>query len=632
MIKTNILKNKKSVSLILGGLFALNSVYASDVLDKQQSLEEQYDAFLARNGIELHGQLRGEWTEFTVDKNANSLNKQIENSEKTQFANFDLDFRFRPYEISSFRTILRFHQNSQTYFADRNRPISARWMSMDGKNGSWFGYNLGDFKQKYSPLTLWSPETKMLMEPKIFAKERQQAMAEYFLSDNERVLQGFNFNIAPNFEEGTSEIRFEGFGARIQRPEYLDPQGYMGGAASPFMTSLNDSTSYTSSADQYAAGSNFDMIFAGKFLLGATYTYQWDDADSYVSSWDNNVIAPAEGSRIQNFGSKLGFDVAKIASHENLVFDALTEMVFSSAKAVDLTSKSSIGSEVWGKALLADINLGWKTKQLHFGINTKYVRNEKNFNNPLAQSMTFLPERIMHIDNDQGSGALVSFADALYNHVYHYTPSRETSQAQYNPYEKNSYTNATGVCDDGELLIHGIMSCGLATPNRAGLDLDLLVKYDEILEVAGQFAAIEELDKLEGNDDVSVFAKMGGGLKLDVSSFLNWKYPLETSVSWVKRTKETKINATIQEEEATLLSIGGYYAVHKKFALLAGYQKFDTKDGSIDFREHHFRGGLEFSMAEDLYLQYVTGMVDVKQSSGGQFTDILNQVKILASF
>jgi hypothetical protein len=123
-------------------------VYASDVLNKQQSLEEQYDAFLARNGIELHGQLRGEWTEFTVDKNANSLNKQIENSEKTQFANFDLDFRFRPYEISSFRTILRFHQNSQTYFADRNRPISARWMSMDGKNGSWFGYNLGDFKQK----------------------------------------------------------------------------------------------------------------------------------------------------------------------------------------------------------------------------------------------------------------------------------------------------------------------------------------------------------------------------------------------------------------------------------------------------------------------------------------------------
>jgi hypothetical protein len=176
------------------------------------------------------------------------------------------------------------------------------------------------------------------------------------------------------------------------------------------------------------------------------------------------------------------------------------------------------------------------------------------------------------------------------------------------------------------------MSCGLATPNRTGLDLDLLVKYDEILEVAGQFAAIEELDKLAENDDVSAFVKMGGGLKLDVSSFLNWKYPVETSVSWIRRTKETKINTATQKEEATLLNVGGHYAIHKKFALLAGYQKFESKLSSVDYREHHFRGGLEFSMAEDVYLQYVSGMVDVEQSNGGQFTDILNQVKILASF
>ena len=53
-----------------------------------------------------------------------------------------------------------------------------------------FRFNIGDFKEKYSPLTLWAPEIDIMYEPGIFARQRQFAMDEMFLGDNYRVLRG----------------------------------------------------------------------------------------------------------------------------------------------------------------------------------------------------------------------------------------------------------------------------------------------------------------------------------------------------------------------------------------------------------------------------------------------------------
>ena len=62
----------------------------------------------------------------------------------------DFDIKARPMKHSA-RVMFRMHQNWQNFFSDISNPIFSRWISDDGNPLDMFRFNIGDFKEKYSP-------------------------------------------------------------------------------------------------------------------------------------------------------------------------------------------------------------------------------------------------------------------------------------------------------------------------------------------------------------------------------------------------------------------------------------------------------------------------------------------------
>jgi len=174
---------RKIITLVSVGLVL--TVNANEKkLDKiQKSLEN----IMAKAGISIGGEFRGQY--FSSEASGDSVKTLDRKLETNEYTSVDFDIKARPNEAISARVMFRMHQNWQNFFSDISNPIFSRWISIDGNPLDMFRFNIGDFKEKYSPLTLWAPEIDIMYEPGIFARQRQFAMDEMFLGDNYRVLQ-----------------------------------------------------------------------------------------------------------------------------------------------------------------------------------------------------------------------------------------------------------------------------------------------------------------------------------------------------------------------------------------------------------------------------------------------------------
>lgn len=650
---------------LLGAGAAALAVTAQPLSER---MDDAYERVLSKNGIEIGGQINSEY--FNSDVSGSATNPNRYSFETTQYTSFDLDMQYRPYDFISARTDLRFYQDWQTFFATRSRILAARWLSVDGNIHNMLGFNAGDFKQKYSPLTLWAPELDLLYEPDIFARARESLMDEQFLGGNDRVLQGLNLNFAKRFDFPVNEVRVDGIASRVRRGEYLDDKGAQGiGFAKSDM-------------DRFFFAGNGELFVKSNLFLGGSYLALVDDRDSYRlvehSSYYNQGLQDLGASLPVGFSlnendsviardlrvasGRAGVDLAGFLGKENLTLEVLGEYALSTESdryAWHFKKDSLPGGPVTysdneipapagkdGKAMTLELGAGYQPADSGYGIQltADYLRNEAAFLNPLAQSPTFVPTRVMNTENDTGNGALYSTFDALYDGVYKFSPAESSTVNQQAPYTKLAYNNGIFSPEDlarfnGDPLVQLALPFGLATPNRSGLNARLSGHWRHIVHATVQAAMLDEMEG-QGALPKRSYSQYGGGVKLELGRWLNIS-PLDFSASFTqnKSTRDKTAGDLASPDVSTdLLMLGFHWSFFTKWGLLAGYQqanlttaRFAAEKGATDAAVHvyqydvdmpqkNLRAGLEYALTSKAYLMVGGGFIAVEYKAKNKGT------------
>ncbi len=643
-------------------------------------LEEPSERILAKHGVDIEGKLQAEYFRSGLDGTAMAdTNYSFETS---QFTYFDLGMQYRAFDWVTAKADLRFYQDWQTFFATRSRILAARWLSVDGNIANALAFSAGDFHQKYSPLTLWTPELEMTYEPAIFARMRKDLMDEQYLGDNDRALQGLNLNFARRFESAVNEVRLDAVASRVRRGEYLDSNGYQGHKFAK------------SDMDRFLVGANAEAFVKNNLYVGGSFLTLLDDRASFRQSlnsqdvldffhgrkdatgkplpaapgWSMNDRDSVVARNLQITSGRAGADIAGFLGNENLVLEFTGEYALShednrfawhftpdTTGGFHYVSTEGAAPGKDGKALMAEMEAGYRRPDSLYAVNLSavYLNNEAAFLNPLAQSPSFSGARIMNTENDFGNGRLYSAFDALYDGVYKFSPSSRQANAttayQQAPISKTSYNNGVLSPEDlksftPEPTLQLTLPFGYATPNRTGPVIGLTASWRNTLHASVDAAMLKEITggTLEGTLlPLASLSRMGGGLLLEAGKLLGTR-ALDVSASFtrneLKRDHSAKDLAD-PNTTADLAMAGLRWKFLKKWGFLAGFQQAKISKQTLvseadpaapatthvyqyrqDDTQNHVRAGLEYSLTRNAYVLVSGGLISVDRGLKNQGT------------
>jgi hypothetical protein len=573
---------RKIITLVSVGLVI--TVNANEKkLDKiQKTLED----IMAKAGISIGGEFRSQY--FSSEINGDSVKSSDRKLETNEYTSVDFDIKARPNESISARVMFRMHQNWQNFFSDISNPIFSRWISIDGNPLDMFRFSVGDFKEKFSPLTLWAPEIDIMYEPNIFARQRQFAMDELFLGDNYRVLQGINFGfdaeVAPIFDE----FHFAFVGVRLVNTETNT------GANNHVTLSIQ-----SAAMAKYMTGTNLDLTFLKGIDLGGTWMQIFDHRKSYKGKSDTTADTMAQKTAILSV--RPGIDISRTFGLPELLNLKLSaEVAFSvdDTVAFDSVGVDTAGNAVKdfiypdniiGKAININGTLGIEPGTA-FGLklNASIIANDENYRNIMAQSPTFIGNRIMNVETDKYERFYSPF-DALYHQVFKFTPVDNSNGWQKAPYMKTSYTNSIFFPDSmrnflmlADPSVQLVMPYGPATPNRLGFSADGKISLiNNGIEIKGLLSVLNEKTAQQVDDftyNKTEFSQLGGGAKIDISKMAEViRYPLEISGSMVMSKASNSTLESSFEITSNFINAGLYYQFWKRMSLLGGLQIIKNK-------------------------------------------------------
>lgn len=430
------------------------------VTTQLDSLGQKFEKILSTQGVSMGGQVLGEFGSSDLSGNSELTGRRSD--EPIGFTQVDFDLRARPNTVTQARAVFRLYLDDASFFGAPYTPFETRWLSIDGsaQQGMLY-YHLGNLAEKWSPLTMWSPDPGFIYTPRLFAQEQQEAMSEVFQGNNVRNLQGFNIGL----RAAVPNAGIDSFDVQVLAAKMLTAAGL----AQP-MTELTNKINWSmdgttgspdtlANFDRWALGARGSVTFLGAFSLGANYlnisdlksTYGIGDSMSVPMDRDTTAV---DGNIVSVQGSA---DIGKKADWKNVVLDLDAELGYSSWKYGHDTA--GFDSTVYyqtttGMALDADLKMGWKTDDWRAVANVGYLMVDSGYRSDLAQSMTFNQTlgRIYNSEQDLYTVAqyptpvyLLHYNtfDALYDHVFRYVPENKNEFAK-DPYEKLAYTNYVG--------------------------------------------------------------------------------------------------------------------------------------------------------------------------------------------
>lgn len=467
-----IMNMNKTFAAILAASVAAS---AASVAENQELLESKVDTINAERGVEITGSIRAvaQTSRFDApDADPSGLNK-MPNVEKDEFVTADINFGFRPWENVRANAMLRLGAGMQEYFAAAAKTVSVAWLNVEGNIDNSFYWVVGDFRQQYSPLTLFLPGIDIMYEPQIFARKRYMAEHEQLIDGNQRNLQGANLQFRHNLNELFGEVRAEAMFARINRTAVLDLTGAEGNIL-PSET-LPGSTQ-ASNMDKFLVAGNFELLPMNRNLyIGATPMYIFDNEDSYSYTYrhpDNDLNSPYERRDINPYelkpqktmvvSGRIGADVGALIGSKNLILDVMGELAISNDKVYSATydyayeldaegnpvldeagapvlaqnddGENYLEIKEWseqsldGMAMLVNANVGYKADAWGVKLAVDVIFNDSNWFNNLAQSPKFFAQRILNSEKDGQTvkygvhSPLYSSFDALYNFAPKFSP------------------------------------------------------------------------------------------------------------------------------------------------------------------------------------------------------------------
>jgi len=563
-----------------------------------EEIENRVEDINARKGLEISGTVRSasfnsyfespdEKPNRTEGNNNGWYTNKMPSHEISEFVQVDLNFKFRPWDIITANLLLRLGAGAQEYFAAAATTVNVPWMNIEGNLGENFYWVVGDFRQSYSPLTLYMPNLDIIYEPMIFARKREMAQKEALLEGNQRNLQGFNLQFRPQLGELFGELRVEALGARLRRAGYLDASGAMGNMLP------NEGIPGATQAgrfDKFLFGTNIELLPLNKnLLIGGTYLSIFDDkgTSKYYSCPNCSIDSLTRASLLNTLDSlpqktsisavRAGADIAGILGNSSLIANLTGEYAMSNDMVYDLFpvykdpengDNSVIGTtntsrEEKGSAMLMQLDLGYKS-DINVVLSTSFIRNDSSWFNNVAQSPSFFARRVLNTDKDVGCAynfrgqcgsnredfnlskygvysPLYSTFDALYFFTPKHSPmqvslapgapdaSAQTISYNISPYAKNSWNPS--ILTRAELaLLEELSDLNLQMSLPNGFATSNRQGYQEVFTVNWKgLAEIKTLyanyEQLSANAGANVakYSEFGGGAKINVLGILGYE-------------------------------------------------------------------------------------------------------------
>jgi hypothetical protein len=637
--------------------------FASPSQSLQDSLDTEIENLASRRGLEIGGIVRSVMlrSAFSSPSDINAYDKSPD-VERDGFSQLDLRLGVRPFDAVRATAILRLSAEYQDYFDFGHKSVGVPWVNIEGQISDKFYWVIGDFRGRYSPLTLYSPDVEVLYEPEIYARSRYMARDQMFLQGNNRNLQGANLQFRNDFGGTLGELRIEGIFSRLRRIEILDTTGYMGNilpsepnTPGASQSSGMDKLLYTGSLEWLPLNKNlllgFTPIFVQDLSTSKVFVYRTAPVGGICGFNPDNpsdctvtgpfevnpgVLGPEDA---QVFSGRIGADIAGLIGDENFIANLTAEIALSKDKWYYVDENTEVKSkDLEGQAILAQIAIGYQNKNSWMArIDAKYIMNDSAWYNPLAQSPAFFARRVMNSDKD---GDILKYGsrtpfyttfDALYHFVPKFSPVAKSQQPtpdeadqtkSYNiaPFSKNSYNTAVYTRDEMVLLqalsdpiLQGSLPNGLASANRVGPKADLTLGFgkENALEISGVFSMLGENKAAVGTEKAK-FTEFGGGGKFDVGSLI-WGAPLQLSGSYKTSTAERGS----AEFKSDFINAGFYARYFKKFGFSAGFQLINTDNKSysayypISGKQQQWMAGLDYTLAQNSWVAINFGRIDV---------------------
>lgn len=650
---------------------------ASEIKSNQAFLDRKVDSIEAKRGLEIGGSIRAVYlgSEMESDQDANALNK-MPNTERNEFVNVDLDFHFRPWETVRANVMLRLEAGMQNYFSAASKSIGVGWMNIEGNLGKDFYWVVGDFRQQYSPLTLFSPSVDILYEPLIFSRERQMAQKQALLNGNQRNLEGANLQYRHYLGNDFGEIRAEAIISRLRRVQVLDFSGANGNILP------NDSISGASQSanmDKWLLSGNLELLpISRNLMLGVTemfifddkrsfsYTYRHEDKTSagLESPYVLEYINPYDTLPQHTFVTSIrgGGDVAGLLGDKNLILDMTGEFALSSDDVYHntaLTDTTFVAETetLDGKAILVSLNAGYqKEKAWRAQLSANFVMNDSNWFNNLAQSPQFFAKRTLNTDKDGNvskygvNAPLYSTFGSLYHFDPKYTPAATTLATNddgfkkgqtdsYNiaPYTKNSWNSLVYTREELNLInsmsdpaLQMALPNGLATSNRTGIQSGVTFGLSDYAEVQGLFNMFQEVKAVAGYEKAE-YVEYGGGAKWDVFKMLGFSLPLELSGSYKHSSRKLGVEGIDIDGElkCDFINAGLYVRYLPRLGVNAGFQFINmelddlaslTKGGPgyevplVKGKQFQWMVGLDYTLVEGAWFSLNYGIISVENT------------------
>jgi hypothetical protein len=480
------MKTKATIALF-GMALPLVAGAQESVSQKQEQIEKTLESVLSKAGIAFSGRATGEYVQSTLDGSTKSDTARA--TEPVSYTQVDFDLRARPNAVTTVRSVFRMHLDWPNFFGAPYTPFETRWLSIDGKALDMIYYSAGDMSVKWSPYTIYGNDVGFLYTPRMFAQMQEQAMAERFLGNNVRNLQGAQAGI----RAAAPDVQIDSFNV-----------GFIAAKLNDAANSGDNLPAYLpyqwGDFDRWAMGGRADVTAFKGLTLGGSYIDIRDLKGSYEAQ-DTTRTSAIRRNRAE-VGSIMGGRFA-------VQLDRMMELPFQ----VGLNSEVSMSSweydkkklnpdsipfrntasiedvsvidtlarrTVDGMGLGVDLSLGYNLEKTVAGILTVgFVKNDSGYRNDLVQSQTFKPSRILNSIQDKSFSHYSTF-DALYRNVHRFVPEVNTNGMAKNPIEKVSYTNQVGHVDNPQIdsALQIVLPGGAATANRTGprfgLDVGLM--------------------------------------------------------------------------------------------------------------------------------------------------------------
>ena len=619
--------------------------------ERLDSLEAKTQNVFAKAGILFGGEFYARALGSKIDGNitkgedaeGNLSNATVaKTSENLLYTGLDLSIEARPLDAIGGIAIIRMHQDWRNMFGAMANPLTLRWISVEGNAKNLLTYNIGDFRQKYTPLTVWTPEPQIMFEPTIFARQREIAMGEEFLGGNSRVMQGANFNFGARVADGLQELRIGAFASRLRQTGEERSEDLMSIAPSV-------ASSYGVMMDRFATAVNTDMVFVPGTQVGGTFLHV-GDAKRTSSRSDLQTDSVATSNSI--FGGRLRIGTELFGVDAKTMNIGLGGEFVSSNYGFGKKVEVEDGEDYFGKgtisgtALKANLDGKFNFGQNGLNLNIGFLTNEQNFRNELAQSPALFHRTILNTALLRENRDPFNTFDALYTSVFTYMPGEgeyrslegevvRTGTKQ--PMRKSAWTRSTLTWDEIvnhpgliEQNLSGALPLGEATPNRSGLVADFgLDFFNRAILLAGnaRFLNDHQRDTIFinwENEEVSQkrqeFMEFGGGASVNIAKLGDWwAYPFILSGSYRQTTVDNFGGFAGQTNNISFINAGMYWKFWKRLALMGGYQVIDSEakftDGKESITQSQWATGLEYTVAEGGVLNATIGQVKVEHST-----------------